>query len=204
MGASRVLLRAALGLVVATAATAANAANADGTAPDIEPRGPRDARAPRLGIFAAVGSLASPGACGAAFLTGLRLGLDRHFAGSFDVGYGLLGAPSTTQDRWWVMPAAAWVIPVGGLQLDLGAGAGVGTSSGYTSWSDYTARPFTPIWHYTVPAARAHVTAVIALSPHLDLFARADLASLLYVGSPAAARDTTWFALWIGVQPRLL
>jgi hypothetical protein len=120
------------------------------------------------------------------------------------VGYGLLTAPPTVQDRWWVMPAVAWVIPAGPVRLDLGAGAGVGTSSGYVSWSDYAARPFTPVWHFTVPAARAHLTAAVAVTPHLDLFARADVASLVFVGSPSGAMDTTWFALWIGVQPRLL
>ena len=157
-----------------------------------------------LGLLAAVGALGSPGATGGAFLAGLRLGVGRHFAASVDLGYGLLTAPPTIQDRWWVIPSAALVIPAGSVRFDLGAGAGVGTSSGYVSWADYDARPFTPIWHFTVPAVRGHASAAIAIAHDLDLFARADVASLLSAGSPGGAMDTTWFALWIGVEPRLL
>jgi hypothetical protein len=156
-----------------------------------------------LGLFAGAGVLGSPGATGGAFLTGLRLALGRHFAASVDLGYGLITAPPTIQDRWWVIPSAALVVPVGPVRLDVGAGVGVGTSSGYLSWAGYDARPFTPVWHATVPAVRAHVTTAIAASRGLDLFARADVASLVSAGSPAGATDATWFALWIGVQPRL-
>jgi len=198
MGLARALHTAALALVIA--ATAGRAAHAD------ESVETRALPAPhRLGLFAGVGALGSPGATGGAFLTGLRLGVGRHFAASVDLGYGLLTAPPTIQDRWWVIPSAAVVIPAGSVRFDLGAGAGVGTSSGYLSWSDYDARPFTPIWHYTVPAARAHVAAAIEIARNLDLFARADVATLFSVGSQAGgAMDTTWFALWIGVEPRLL
>ena len=157
-----------------------------------------------LGLLAAVGALGSPGATGGAFLAGLRLGVGRHFAASVDIGYGLLTAPPTIQDRWWVIPSAALVIPAGSVRFDLGAGAGVGTSSGYVSWADYDAKPFTPIWHFTVPAVRAHVSASTAIARNLDVFVRADVASLLSAGSPGGAMDTTWFALWIGVEPRLL
>lgn len=188
---------AAFAVVLAT--TAATTAHAD------ESVEPHPAPAPHdLGLLAAVGALGSPGATGAAFLTGLRLGVGRHFAASVDVGYGLLTAPPTIQDRWWLIPSAALVIPAGSVRFDLGAGAGVGTSSGYVSWSDYDAKPFTPIWHSTVPAVRAHVSAAIPIAHDLDLFARADVASLVSAGSPAGAMDTTWFALWIGVEPRLL
>jgi hypothetical protein len=197
----RVLLAAASGFLIATAA--ASTARAADRPPDVDASTPTP-RPWNLGLFTGLGYLGSPGADGGAFLTGLRLGLGRHFAASFDVGYGLESAPSTTQDRWWAMPAASLVLPAGAVRIDLGAGAGVGTSSGYVSWSDYAARPFTPIWHYTVPAVRAHVGAAMALSPSLDVFARADLASLLSAGSPGGMMDTTWFALWVGVQPRLL
>lgn len=187
-----------LALVLAT--TAANTAHADES---LEPRALPPPHS--VGLFAGVGALGSPGATGGAFLTGLRLGVGRHFAASVDLGYGLLTAPPTIQDRWWLMPSAALVIPAGSLRFDLGLGAGVATSSGYVSWADYDARPFTPIWHYTVPAVRAHVLAAIPVARNLDLFARADVASL-FAGSasPGGAMDTTWFALWIGVEPRLL
>jgi hypothetical protein len=197
MGPAGVLRTAALAFIIV--ATAGRTARADES---IEPRA---LPAPHsLGLFAGVGALGSPGASGGAFLTGLRLGLGRHFAASVDLGYGLLTAPPTIQDRWWVIPSAALVIPGGSVRFDLGAGAGVGTSSGYVSWSDYDARPFTPIWHYTVPAVRAHALAAIEVAHDLDLFARVDVASLLSVGSQAGATDTTWFALFIGVEPRLL
>jgi hypothetical protein len=195
---ARTLHTTALALVLA--ATAATTAQAD------ESPEPRALPPPHsVGLFAGVGALGSPGATGGAFLAGLRLGVGRHFAASVDLGYGLLTAPPTIQDRWWLMPSAALVIPAGPVRLDLGVGAGVGTSSGYLSWSDYDARPFTPIWHYTVPAVRAHVLAAIPVARNLDLFARADVASLFAGGSsPGGAMDTTWFALWIGVEPRLL
>jgi hypothetical protein len=198
VGTARALTGAVLVLLVL-----ARTARADGGAG--ETLEPRALSAPHtVDLFAGAGALASPGATGGAFLAGLRLGIGEHFAASADLGYGLLTAPPTIQDRWWVMPSAALVIPVGSVRLDFGGGAGVGTSSGYVSWSDYDARPFTPIWHYTVPAVRMHVAAAFPLARNLDLFARADAASLVGVTSPSGAIDTTWFALWIGLQPRLL
>jgi hypothetical protein len=194
------------GTIAATACALVLAATAATTAHADESGDPRALPVPHsVGLFAGVGALGSPGATGGAFLSGLRLGVGRHFAASVDLGYGLLTAPPTIQDRWWLMPSAALVIPAGSVRLDLGLGAGVGTSSGYVSWSDYDARPFTPIWHYTVPAVRAHALAAIPVAHNLDLFARADVASLLSAGSsPGGAMDTTWFALWIGLEPRLL
>jgi hypothetical protein len=181
------------------------ASTATGTARADEALEPRTLPAPHsLGVFAAAGALGSPGATGGAFLAGLRLGVGSHFTASLDLGYGLLTAPPTVQDRWWVIPSAALVLHAGSVRFDLGAGAGVGTSSGYVSWSDYDARPFTPIWHYTVPAVRGHAAAAIEIARGLDVFARADVASLLSAGSQGGAMDTTWFALWIGLEPRLL
>jgi hypothetical protein len=115
-----------------------------------------------------------------------------------------MGGPGVAQDRWWVVPAAAAVVSFGQFRFDLGAGAGVGTASGYSSWSDYTAGPFSPLWHFTVPVVRAHATVAFALNPHLDVFARFDAASLLFARSSEGAMATTWLALWIGVEPRLL
>ncbi len=181
------------------------ATNAETSARADESVEPRAAPAPHgVALFAGLGALGSPGTVGGAFLTGLRLGVGKHFAASLDLGYGLLTAPPTVQDRWWVIPSAALVIPAGSLRFDLGAGAGVGTSSGYVSWSDYDARPFTPVWHYTVPAVRAHATVATQVARDLEVFARVDVASLLSVDSPAGAMDTTWVALWLGVEPRLL
>jgi hypothetical protein len=191
----------AVGLALVTVTTAARA---EGRPVDADARPPPDPDAWRLALFAGAGYLGSHAGSGAAFGTGVRWGLGSHLAASVDLGYGLLEASSTVQDRWWVIPSVAVVLPAGPVRFDLGAGAGVGTSSGYVSQSDYLARPFAPVWHYTVPAVRGHVTAAFALSPGLELFARADLASLVFSGSGAGSADTTWLALWVGVQPRLL
>jgi hypothetical protein len=162
---------------------------------------------PRLGFLAGVVGIASPGAYGAALGTGLRLRLGNYFAASVDLGYGLAGASPGMQDRWWLIPAVAGVIPAGSLHFDLGAGFGVATSSGYVSWADYAAAPFTPIWHFTVPAARAHLAATLPVARALDLYARLEVVSLLLIGSPdadAELMNTLWVGLWIGLQYKLL
>jgi hypothetical protein len=160
-----------------------------------------------LGLFTGLGSIGSPGAFGGAFLAGVRWQPCSHFAASLDLGYGLMSTSPGVQDRWWVIPAAALVIPAGRLRLDFGLGVGVGTTSGYGSWSDYVAGPFSPIWHYTVPVVRAHVMAATDLTRDLDGFVRLDVASLLLSGSSGpyeGGMDTTWVALWFGVDFRML
>lgn len=162
---------------------------------------------PRLGLLAAVVGVASPGAYGATLGTGLRLRICDYFAASVDLGYGLAGSSPGIQDRWWLIPAVAAVIPTGRLRLDLGAGFGVATSSGYVSWSDYVAAPFTPVWHFTVPAIRAHFAAAYPVNHRLDLYGRLEVVSLLLLGAPSADAElmnTLWIGLWLGVQYRLL
>ena len=168
---------------------------------------------PRLGAFITGGYLTSPGTQGGAVSTGLRLGLGEHFAASFDVGYGWLAAGVGVQDRWWVMPAVAWVIPAGAARIDLGAGVGAGTSSAFGSWSDY--RSDRTLWAFQLaPAARAHVLASVPLTQAFDVFARVDVAGLLLEGNSLGIRegenahpglrDTLWVHLSIGVVFRLL
>jgi hypothetical protein len=162
---------------------------------------------PKLGLLAGVVGLASPGAYGSALGAGLRLRLGGYFAASVDLGYGLAGTSPGLQDRWWLFPAIAGIIPVGRLRFDLGAGFGVATSSGYASWAGYEAAPFGPIWHFTVPAVRAHLAAALPVAHRLDLFARLEVVSLLLIGPPnpdAELMDTLWIGLWIGIQYRLL
>ena len=159
-----------------------------------------------LGIFAGAGYLGSPGGNGSTFTTGLRLGIGRHFAVSFDLGYGLLGTHPAVQDRWWLIPSAALVIPAGRVRFDLGAGLGLGASSGYVSWSGYLAKPFTPTWAFQlVPTVRAHAIAAVDITRDFDMFIRLDAATLLLLpGSHARISDTTWATLSLGVQFRLL
>ncbi len=162
---------------------------------------------PRLGLQAGVVGLASPGAYGSALGAGLRLRLGDYFAVSADLGYGLAGASPGLQDRWWVFPSIAGIIHAGRLRFDLGAGFGVATSSGYVSWAGYDAAPFGPIWHFTVPAVRAHLAAALPVAHRLDLFARLEVVSLLLIGPPnpdAELMNTLWVGLWIGIQYRLL
>ncbi len=162
---------------------------------------------PRLGLQAGLVGVASPGAYGAALGAGLRLRVCSYFAASVDLGYGLAGATPGMQDRWWLVPAVAAIIPAGRLRLDLGAGLGVATSSEYLSWSAYAAAPFTPVWHFTVPAVRVHLAAAYPVSQGLDLYARLEVVSLLLLGTPnadAELMNTLWVGLWIGIQYRLL
>jgi hypothetical protein len=164
----------------------------------------------KLGLFTSLGYLGSPGASGTAFGAGLRLGIGRRFAVSFDVGYGVLGAQSgTVEDRWWLIPSMALVLPtrIAGRRaaFDLGAGVGLGASSGYPSFSTYVAAPFTPEWRFQlVPAARVHAMGSFSVTRGLDILVRADAASLLMSGSGTGLMDTTWLMLSVGAQFRVL
>jgi hypothetical protein len=198
-GARSRLSRAALCLAIATTA---GAARADGPA-DADSTARYDRTAGRLDLTVGAGYLGSPGAYGEAFWTGLRLMLHRRVALGLDLGYGLLDAPPIDEDRWWVIPSVAFVLPAGRVTFDFGGGVGVGTASGYTSWSGYFARPFDPTWALTAPAARAHAMIAYALSPQLSLFVRPEVAALLTTSRPQLT-DTTWVGLVLGAQTRLL
>ncbi|HUB07305.1 MAG TPA: hypothetical protein VMB50_09895 [Myxococcales bacterium] len=154
---------------------------------------------PPLSFDVAADYLGSAGADGGALSLGLRLQPYRHLAVSLDLGYGLLAASPGVDDRWWLIPSVAWVVPLGRLSLDLGAGVGVGTVSGYGSWSAYVAGPFDPVWHTTAPAARLHALLELPLTRRVALFARAEVAALL----PDVA-GTLWGGTWLGVQVGLL
>jgi len=195
-------------ICVGIAATASTTAHADGPArgerpPDVDRVADDDVHARRLFLTMGAGYLGSPGAYGEAFSTGLRLAVGRRFAASLDLGYGLLNAPPIDEDRWWVIPSVALVIPAGRVTFDFGGGVGVGTASGYASWSSYFAQPFMPTWAVTAPAARAHATIAVALDRKLDLFVRPEVASLLAANRPSLT-DTVWVGLVIGFQTRLM
>jgi hypothetical protein len=170
-----------------------------------------------VGLFASVGYLGSPGASGAATDLGVRWVLNRHVALSADYGYGMVGAAGTVQDpshnvedRWWIMPAVAWIIPTRRVGFDLGAGLGLATASGYPSWASFRASPFGPTWAFQLaPAARLHAMASLPIGPGLELFARVDAGSLLLGGNSVGIRsgnptpgamDTTWLGLSMGAR----
>jgi len=171
-------------------------------------------RPQRLGLSVGLGYLGSAGMNGGALSLGLRYAPIRLVALSFDLGYGVLAAPPGVQDRWWLMPAVALVLPLGPVRLDVGAGLGLGASSGYRSWAAYVAGPFDPVWAFQlVPAARGHVSAALPLSRCCDGFARAELGGLILSGSSIGSRvggdgrtlgDRLWFQLALGVHFRLL
>jgi hypothetical protein len=167
----------------------------------------------RLGVSAATSYLASGAGNGIAISSGLRLGLGTHAAVGADLGYGVLAGSAGTQDRWWIMSTIAWVVPTNYARLDLGVGLGLGAASGYPSFGDYTRAPFSPVWAFQlVPAVRAHLMWATPLGPDFDVFARIDVAGLLFAGqigfhhgdpNPATG-DTTWLDVGAGVQFRLL
>jgi hypothetical protein len=179
-----------------------------------------DPNARTLGIFASAGYLGSPGASGAATNLGVRWSLNPHLALSADYGYGVLGASGAVQDasqkvqdRWWLMPSVAWVIPTRRVELDLGAGVGFATASGYPSWSYFGAAPFGPVWAFQLaPAVRVHAIAAMPLASRFEVFARMDAGSLVLGGNSIGIRsgnqnpglmDTTWLNLSLGVRYRL-
>jgi len=160
-----------------------------------------------IGAFAGIGYLASPGSNGTVVTGGLRYAWSRHIALGGDVGYGAVGTNGpTVQDRWWLIPSLAFVIPMASARLDLGGGAGLGASSGYVSWTDYVAKPFAPTWAFQlVPVVRAHAMLGMPLTRDVDLFARLEVAQLCFLPtSHATMMDSTWGALSIGAQFRLL
>ncbi len=189
---------------------------ARGASADEQTAAPPDAGKARLQALVGTGYLGGPGPGGAAFVMGLRSRPAQHLALSFDVGYSALAAQQGVQDRWWLIPSVALVMPVGSgdTQLEAGVGVGLGASSGYASGADYAAAPFSPVWAFQmVPAARLHAGFSTRLSRGLALFARVDMAALVLednslgsrVGNPnPSLADTTWVDLLAGVRFGLL
>lgn len=175
---------------------------------------PTDPGPQKLGVFLGVGYLGSVGASGSAANAGVRLSMGGHVALGFDLGWGLTAAANIVHDRWWLMPTVAFTIPVGRVRFDLGAGVGLGTSSGYSDVEEFAAAPFMPDWAFQlVPAVRGHALASMQLNSKFDVFARLDVGSLLLEGNTIGFRDnnprpgvldTFWLNLSVGVSFRLL
>jgi hypothetical protein len=200
------LLAAVLTTTVAAAAEPQVSAPVDSST---EEKGPQ-----KLGVFAGIGYLGSPGAHGSALTAGVRYAMGRHAALSFDLGYGVITASPIVHDRWWLMPAVAFVIPAGRAKFDLGVGAGFATSSGYDNMDQFLAEPFMPVWAFQlVPAVRGHAIASMQLNDTFDAFARLDVGTLLLDGNTIGLRDgnprpgimdTMWLNLAVGVSFRAL
>ncbi len=173
----------------------------------------------RLDGFGAAGLLASPGAtssglAGAFLMSGVRWRIGPYFALSFDIGYGILGSSEQVEDRWWLMPSLALVVPAGDLYFDLGAGLGFGETSGFRTAQDFLDRPFTPDWSFQlVPEIRGHLIAAYRVNPSMDAFVRFDVAGVVLDhndigirdGDPHRdVRDTVWLTLSVGTTFRLL
>jgi hypothetical protein len=116
------------------------------------------------------------------------------------------------QDRWWLMPSVALVVPAGTARIDLGAGFGLAAASGYDSWAAYAAAPFDPAWAFQlVPAGRLHVAVMVPIAARVAVFARLETAMLFGAGAVGfregdanrPLRDISWTALWLGVHYRV-
>jgi hypothetical protein len=166
--------------------------------------------APVLDFWASAGYLGALAGHGAVLASGLRFAVGEHLALGFDLGYGVLHDGSAAQDRWWLVPSAAWVAHAGRVRFDVGAGVGLGASSGYASFSDYAAAPFSPTWAFQlVPMARGSVLAATPLTKTTLGFVRLEVASLVLsgnslgfrVGNPhAGLADTSWVSLALGAE----
>jgi hypothetical protein len=147
------------------------------------------ARARALDAWVAGGYLGGLAGHGAAIASGLRLALGDHVALGFDLGYGVLRGASSAEDRWWLVPTVAGVARMGRVRFDVGAGLGLGASSGYPSFSAYAAAPFSPVWAFQlVPVARGTVLAAMPVTKTTLGFARIDVASLLLSGNSLGFR----------------
>jgi hypothetical protein len=166
-----------------------------------------------LGVYSGLGYFGVNDVNGAAFLVGARLGVKRHLAFGFDFGWGALALTDSAavEDRWWLMPSAAFVIPAGAARIDLGVGLGVATASGYDSSSTFFAAPFAPKWAFQlVPAGRLQAVAMIPVSERVDVFMRPEAGMLFGAGTLGLSngdanrpfRDTSWAALFLGAHYR--
>jgi hypothetical protein len=161
---------------------------------------------PALALFAGAGFLGGPAGGGAALSAGVRYAFADRFAVSFDLGYGALGSGAEVQDRWWLLPSLALVIATGPTRIDLGAGLGLGTASGFASTSAWIGDRTR--WEYQLlPAARLHAVVAMAVTPRAELFARLEAAALLdgntfgfRSGEPTVPGSTMWLHFAVGMR----
>ncbi len=171
-----------------------------------------DALVAELDLVGGVALLEAPGEVGLAFSLGTRLALGRYSAVRFDIGYGVMGGSRSLEDRWWLIPSFAFVVPVDRLRVELGVGVGLATSSGYTSFDAFVREPFDDDWAYQlIPAIRGHAALWLELGDDADAYVQIDAGGLvtegndigLRVGNPNAAQRV-WATLTVGTSLNLL
>jgi len=171
-----------------------------------------------LALVGGVAALGSPGEIGLAFALGTRLALGRYTALRFDIGYGVTGGSRSLEDRWWLVPSFAAVIPIERLRVEVGAGVGFATSSGYTDLDAFVRDPFEDDWAYQlVPAVRGHLALWLDLEEAVDAYVQLDAGGLLTAGNDIGLRagpnggagipsdaQLVWATLTVGTSHDLL
>ncbi len=180
---------------------------------------PRSARPNlELALVGGVAALGSPGEIGLAFALGTRLALGRYSAVRFDIGYGVTGGSRSLEDRWWLVPSFVAVIPIEHIRVEVGAGVGVATSSGYTDFDAFVRDPFEDDWAYQlVPAVRGHLGLWLELEEGIDAYVQIDAGGLLTAGNDIGLRvgpddgagipsdaQLVWATLTVGTSHDLL
>ena len=170
------------------------------------------ARGPSVEVLGMVSELDDADDHGLALDAGARLALGRYFALGFDLGYGVMTGARDAQDRWWMIPTAAMVVPVDDLRFELGAGVGLGATSGYTNLDAFARGPFDPTWAFQLaPTIRLHASLSWHVSDGCFVFVRLDAASLMLEGNTIGYRagnampttaDTFWMTSSLGVSFR--
>ncbi|MBN8610330.1 MAG: hypothetical protein J0L92_07085 [Deltaproteobacteria bacterium] len=178
---------------------------------------PSAVSAMQLDLVGGIAAIEAPGEVGLAFALGARLALGRYTALRFDIGYGVLGGSRSLEDRWWLIPSFAVVIPIERLRIELGVGVGFATSSGYTDFDAFVRAPFDDDWAYQlIPAARGHAAFWLELGADVDAYAQLDAGGLIVEGNtlglrvgpnqgteiPSAAQRV-WSTLTVGTSIRL-
>jgi hypothetical protein len=191
-------------------------ARADAPRLELAPASSAPRPAVQLELVGGVSALAAPGEIGLAFVLGTRLALGRYTALRFDIGYGVMGGERSLEDRWWLVPSFAAVIPLGATRLELGLGVGFATSSGYSSFEAFAREPFEDDWAYQlVPAVRGHAALWLEVSPAVDAYVQLDAGGLVTAGNEIGLRagpnggapsdaQLTWMTLTIGTSHDLL
>jgi|GEM_PF-2389264 len=169
---------------------------------------PTPARAAHFEIAGGLAALGGTDTGGVALTLGGRLLLGSFSVLRLDVGYGLVGNDHEVQDRWWILPGYALLIPIDTMRLEIGASLGFATSSGYPDLAAFGDAPFNPRWALQlVGAARGHVALWFDLDESNAAFIELAVGTLHLEGNDAGVRhgidnataaETVWWTLTVG------